>query len=701
MKFRAASLSIVHLCAPWLWLLVALPGVAASAGEPPLPSSDALRQLRRLEQPRLSPDGRQVLMRVVDSSADGGRGHLFLTQIDAGAARQLTFSPPSDKQGEGSAQWLPDGRSVLFIAHRGERTSLYQLALAGGEARTLAVNVPVVADDARDPLALPPAAPGEALPGAVELAADVVAFRPSPDGRLIALTARDPETPGEKRQKDARADAAWVDHGLHHVRLYLLEIATARLLPVPLGGELDVGAFAWSADGHRLVALAEGGNHAADLGPATETWLIEAAEPTHARRLAGMPPTVSSAVWSLDGKRLLFVAQAEQDAPPGYSALYDYELANGVIHAWPDPLDGNPAGAPMALAGGEVLLGVERGLDVSMVRYGAKRGVATTLALPAAVVSEMDSNAMRRGWVFLASSGGQPSALYYAASLGGPLRVLLTPALSPSPLRSVAPQRLQWEHEGRQLQGLLYMPSDRGQQRVPLVLEVHGGPLGAYFDHQDPFADFLVGQGWAVLRVNPRGSAGRGAAFAAANKNDLGGGDYRDLMSAVDRVLASEPIDPARLALVGYSYGGEMAAFVEGSTDRFRAIVSGAPVIDQYSEYGTEDSSWYDRWYFGKPWQRSADAWRQSPLSRVVSGHTPFLLLQGEADVTDPLGQSQEMYRALRQSGVPVELVTYPREDHGPLAQAIYAEASTEPWHGHDARRRIVAFIQRAFGTAP
>ena len=260
---------------------------------------------------------------------------------------------------------------------------------------------------------------------------------------------------------------------------------------------------------------------------------------------------------------------------------------------------------------------------------------------------------------------------------------------------------LQWKSGDLTIDGRLYLPPEAAKQHVPLIVEVHGGPLGAYSDAHEPWIDFLLGHGWAVLRTNPRGSSGYGAAFAAANKNDLGGGDYRDIMAGVDAVLKTEPIDGNRMALMGYSYGGEMAGFVEGKTKRFKAIISGAPVIDQHSEYGTEDSSWYDRWYFGKPWERPEDAWRQSPLATAGKASTPFLLLQGESDTTDPLGQSQEMYRALRQAGVPVDLVTYPRDNHGPLAMAIYGYPVPEPWHGFDARRRIVAFIQKAFDAVP
>jgi len=260
---------------------------------------------------------------------------------------------------------------------------------------------------------------------------------------------------------------------------------------------------------------------------------------------------------------------------------------------------------------------------------------------------------------------------------------------------------VKWQSDGMTIEGLLYLPPEAATRKVPLVVDVHGGPLGAWEDRYEEWTGFLVGHGWAILRPNPRGSSSYGVKFAAANKNDLGGGDFRDVMAGVDFALKNYSIDPAKLALMGYSYGGEMAGFAEVKTDRFKAIISGAPVIDQFSEYGTERGSWYDRWYFGKPWEHMEDAWRQSALSGVSKAKTPFLLLQGESDGTDPLGQSQEMYRALRQAGVPVEMVSYPREDHGPLARGIFGYPVSEPWHGFDGRQRIVEFLQKGFGEAP
>jgi dipeptidyl aminopeptidase/acylaminoacyl peptidase len=230
-----------------------------------------------------------------------------------------------------------------------------------------------------------------------------------------------------------------------------------------------------------------------------------------------------------------------------------------------------------------------------------------------------------------------------------------------------------------------------------MVVNIHGGPAGRFSDSYQNLVQLLVAEGWAVLEPNIRGSTGRGTSFLAANKNDLGGSDFRDVMAGIDTIVRDYPIDSMRLALIGYSYGGEMAGFAVGKTDRFKAIISGAPVINQFSEYGTEDHSFYDRWYFGQPWRMFSDAWRQSPLAHVSNAKTPFLLIQGDADEVDPFGQSIEMYRALRQTGSPVVLVVYPRANHSRAGGNFRADPSTEPWHGIDMRRRMFGFLRSAF----
>ncbi len=651
-----------------------------------------------MSQPKLSPDGRSVLIQVTDATTDGGKTHLWLVDVQTNTARQLTYSPESDKRGEYDGAWMPDGRSILFLAHRTEHTQLYELPMDGGEAHPFDVKIVPPVDESKAPDAIPPApkpavGASPAKPEPVEC--NVGQYFVSPDGKQIAVLVHDPQTPGEKKEQDEKADAVLVNHDPHGSRLYLLDPASGKITPTAVPPDVDRAV--WTRQGDRMLAIAEGMNEVGDLAPAATAWVIGVADPAHPTQLKAIPATIEAATWSRDGSRIDYLAQSQADAPPGYSDLYEYTVADNSVRDLSAGFSGSIGyGEPIAEGDG-VLDAAELGTRSTVLRFTGDR--REELKFDTATVSQLNTNAKQSAWVWLGSSSTQPPTLYYAEKPGQDAKTLKTPDLLPAAWTPIPSHLISWKSDAFTVEGLLYLPPQASaDHKVPLIVDVHGGPTGAFEDSWNAFTEFLVGQGWAVLRTNPRGSTGYGAAFVAANKNDLGGGDYRDIMAGVDAVLAQYPLDANKLALMGYSYGGEMAGFVEGQTDRFKAIVSGAPVIDQESEYGTENGSYYDRWFYeGYPWEHAADAWRQSPLANAAHAKTPFLLLQGESDRTDPLGQSEEMYRALRQMDVPVELVEYPREDHGPLAGGIFGSPSPEPWHGFDGRQRIVEFINKAF----
>jgi dipeptidyl aminopeptidase/acylaminoacyl peptidase len=668
----------------------AAPAAAQSAPASHFPSNEDLRHTRAVDDPQLSPDGRFVLATVAEPTVDGAQRHLWIVDVASGASRQLTFSPAGSKAGESRGRWSADGKSVFFVARRGDAAQLFKLPMAGGEAAPFDLKIVPLVDESREPDAVDGSRAGAA---AAPAAIDVSNFSLSPDGDYAAIVARDPTTSGEKKQRTDKADAQWVDHDMHAERLYLLDLHSGALRPIAVSP--NIGRVAWSHASDRLVVVSSPLNGAGDLEPADTTWLVATAAPSRATRLAAVPPTVESVVWSADDSRLFFTAQAEADAPPGYADLYVVPAAGGAIRDLSRAFAGTIESAVMS-DGGSVIAGLTNGTESGFARIDPTTAKAMPIALGAGVVSQLSTNDRRTGWVYSRTSSDEPAAIYYTSSLDKPGTRLSLPATA-GDWSAVKARVVRWKSDGMTIDGLLYLPPNAASQRVPLVVDVHGGPAGGWHDSYQPLTQLLVGQGWAVLEPNPRGSTGYGTTFAAANKNDLGGGDYRDIMAGVDAVIASDSIDGSRLALIGYSYGGEMAGFVEGKTDRFKAIVSGAPVIDQFSEYGTENGSWYDRWYFGKPWEHMADAWRQSPLAGASHAKTPFVLLQGEGDTTDPLGQSLEMYRALRQAGVAVQLVTYPRENHGPLSAGINGSPSPEPWHGFDARQRIVKFISDGF----
>ena len=189
----------------------------------------------------------------------------------------------------------------------------------------------------------------------------------------------------------------------------------------------------------------------------------------------------------------------------------------------------------------------------------------------------------------------------------------------------------------------------------PLVLLVHGGPSGSFsadYFWFNAWAQLLAARGYDVLLVNPRGSLGYGEAFVKANRADWGGGDYKDLLAALDHVQAGGGVNPQRLGIGGWSYGGEMTDWAIGHTNRFKAAVSGASVFDQAAEFETEDGPEGDEWHFGTPWDNPDVFARNSPVSFIKNAKTPTLIVHGDADHNNPLGQSLGLYRALKHLGV-------------------------------------------------
>jgi dipeptidyl aminopeptidase/acylaminoacyl peptidase len=236
-------------------------------------------------------------------------------------------------------------------------------------------------------------------------------------------------------------------------------------------------------------------------------------------------------------------------------------------------------------------------------------------------------------------------------------------------LRLVAPTLITYKSfDGTPIEAALYKPAGNAGgsgKLLPLVVYIHGGPTGAFSDSYSAWAQLFVQKGYAVFCPNIRGSTGYGWKFLAANRNDWGGGDFKDIMAGVDMLIAKENIDPARMGISGWSYGGYMAEWAITQTNRFKASMSGAGLANLASEFGTEGGPEYDQWFFGTPYEHPENFTKHSPFTYIKNAKTPTLIIQGENDQTDPIGQSQELYRGLRYYHVPAELVVYPREPHG------------------------------------
>jgi dipeptidyl aminopeptidase/acylaminoacyl peptidase len=238
-------------------------------------------------------------------------------------------------------------------------------------------------------------------------------------------------------------------------------------------------------------------------------------------------------------------------------------------------------------------------------------------------------------------------------------------------LRSVAGSaaNVAWSApDGTAIEGVLCTPPGAGP--FPLVLHVHGGPIGAYqrswtmHDHAVPL---LVSRGYAVLLPNPRGSSGRGQEFAAAVVGDMGGADTRDYLSGIDAMIERGIADPARIGTMGVSYGGFMSAWLVTQDQRFKAAVAGSPVTDWYSFTFTTNIARWGLWFLDNadPEKNGNQVHARSPAMHASKARTPTLLTAGAKDRCTPAGQAREFYQALISHGVDSELVIYPGEGHG------------------------------------
>ena len=304
-----------------------------------------------------------------------------------------------------------------------------------------------------------------------------------------------------------------------------------------------------------------------------------------------------------------------------------------------------------------------------------------------------DLNATGSHIGFAWESSDQPAEAYVMAATGGePKRVSQANAGLPK-LPIGKTEAVRWKSkDGLEIEGLLTYPVGyKTGEKVPLILNIHGGPAGVFTENfigrqgLYPLATFAA-KGYAVLRPNPRGSSGYGKKFRFGNLGDWGGMDYQDLMSGVDHVIAMGVADPARMSVMGWSYGGFMTSWVITQTDRFKAAVIGAPVTSLWSFTGTADIPGFLPDYFsGEPWQNFELYRKHSPLAHVANVKTPALVLHGEADVRVPISQGYEYYQALKRRGVTAKMVVYPREPHGP----------TEPKFRLDIMRRHIEWVEK------
>ena len=570
-----------------------------------------------------APDGARLVFTVAEPVKGTARPRaIWMLDVATLALRQLTFSGKNDA----SPRWAPDGGSIAFLSDRDGPSQLYRLPMRGGEAEKLT--------DRRDAIG---------------------AFRWSPDGHRIALLMPEPKPDARQQRERDKDDARVEDRDDRHARVWMLDPA-ARSLTQVTTVNWRIDQIEWTPDGRRLIAIA-------NPKPDSDQWNegIYAIDPSDGRFTPiGEPhrPLGGIAI-SPDGRTIAYTS-ARVDGPSPHD-LYLQPLDGGAARNLTSASLDRPVGQIHWIDNDSLAVAVARGFASEIVVV-SRDGRSTA-------IDRFDTNPS----TFARSATGTLAFAGETTTRAAELWIK-TPDRA---ARSVTRFNEQWASlpvvkpeivkypsaDGVEIEAALLRPAGPGPR--PFVVLVHGGPTGRWADAFEPWGQLLAARGYAVLYPNVRGSTGYGHRFVEMNRADWGGGDFRDVMAGVDWAIARGIADPGRLGIGGWSYGGYMDAWAVTQTSRFKAAVSGAPVIDMASEFGTENESGYDEWFYGTPYEKLDGFIRSSPITYVKNARTPTLLLQGADDETDPIGQSQQFYRGLKRYGVDAELVIYPREPHG------------------------------------
>jgi dipeptidyl aminopeptidase/acylaminoacyl peptidase len=625
-------------------VLLAVPALAAV----PFTIADFL-QVPTLGAVAVSPDGGRVayVKTTRDLAKDEYLKELWVADVKTGAARRITF----ENDGCGQVDWRGDG-ALSFVRKSDDKAQVWVNPLDGTEPRPV-----------------------------TDFAEGVDAYWWSPDGAWLAVLA-----PAEKdtTKKDAAADWTVYDR-LEQPSEY----PQLWLVPAGRGGRPDDGRVArrlssppyhvyfadWSPDGKTLAvtynprfsSLVDEDQRVALVDVATGAWQDLSDADRHA----------SYAVFAPDGRRVAYFRdrEAELRAYVNMKDLVVHDLATGTVTDVTPGHDmalGGFAGVPeepaVWLPDGKALVvsGAAR-TTLDLYRVDVARRTLAPLTRLAGNVSDWDLAGGTAAYV--ESARHLPGSVVVQPVGGGKPRQLATVNDTVARFALAPAQKLELTGaDGTPIEGFLYLPPGKqAGERLPGIIEMHGGPYSRYGNAWSSRYPWLVlaQEGFAVFIVNPRGGTGYGQDFLRGVYRNFGTDDYRDIMAAADTLVARGIMDPDRMGFTGYSYGGLMTDVVVSRTDRFRAAVSIAGIFDYVSAMGQSNPQLFIDSY-RQPWAGDLPRlWEHSPASRADRLRTPMLVMHGEDDKPVDPRQSVELFSYLQLNGVPSRLVLYPGEGHG------------------------------------
>jgi dipeptidyl aminopeptidase/acylaminoacyl peptidase len=616
---------------------------------------DDLARMRDVRDPQCSPDGRFVAYTVstVDLKEDKTNSHVWTVSLDGKSDLQVTSSQDS----ESSPRWSPDGKYLSFTSSRpgaAKGNQVWLLDRQGGEAFQL-----------------------------TDVKGRLQSYEWAPDSKRLALLIGDPDPDGEpvegakpKPPKPIVLDRYHFKQDIQgyllsdrHTYVYLFDVATKKLDRLTTG-KWDESAPAWSPDGKWIAFLTNHGKDP-DRDPYAQLFVAESRAGASEKELTTIEDRAARTrpEWSPDGKWIAILQSDEKK----YDQYSMQRLALVAADGSAKPSQVKPAAdldrgvsAPRFTADGQsisFLVTDDRSVYPARVRLGG--GSVERLAASPIVLSNPTVAATCSA--VLSSTDTKPAEVH-AIDAGGLRQITHQNDSLFSSIETVASEDVSFpSKDGTEVHGVLYKPTGYvAGTSVPLLLRIHGGPNGQDQHSFSAEQQWFAANGYAVLALNYRGSAGRGRKYSWSIAADWGHYEVEDLEAGLDYVIKTGVADPNRLGVGGWSYGGIMTDYMIATDHRFKAATSGAGTGFTLGLYGVDQYViQYDN-EIGPPWKALDTYVKMSyPFLHADRITTPTLFLGGERDFNVPLQGGQQMYQALKSLGVDTQLIIYPDQFHG------------------------------------
>ena len=642
---------------------------------------DDMLAMDRVREIDVSPDGTLVAFTVSSTNfaANKRRTDVWLAALDGSFVRPLTSHADTDRGDSNEApRFAPDGKSILFISSRTGSPQVWRTSPTGGEVSQV-TKLPV------DVGGVVPFPDGKRL---------LLLLEVYPDATTLEETAKRDEAKTKNPSKVMAYDKlmvrhwdSWQDGKYRHLFVWndavtapidLLKGLASDAPPRPFGGTEQISI---APDGNEVV-------FAAKLGSKDEAWSTNVDLFVAPSNGGSGPVNVSAQnlaedgnpVFSPDGSRLAYLAMVR----PGYESdkrravVIDWKTKRTLssTEAW----DRSPAELAWTKDGKTLVTTADHLGRHSLFTIAADAGRAT---MRVDVGTNEEVHVAGSRLVFLHHSLRNPAEIWTAGLDGKGAQAL-------THINDARVAAIEWAlleqfeftgAHGDKVHAWILKPAEmQAGQRVPVALLIHGGPQGSFGDdfHYRWNPQAYAGRGYAAIMIDFHGSTGYGQAFTDAIRGDWGGAPFEDLMKGLDAALAKYPaLDRDRVAALGASYGGYMINWINGKTDRFKALVCHDGNLDETMAYFDTEELWFPEWeHGGTPWENPESFSKQSPVTFVKNWKTPTLVIHGGRDFRVVETQGIGTFTALQRRGVPSRFVYFPEANHW-----VLKPQDSKRWH--------------------